>query len=54
MVKHVLGIAVAAPRPFRLFNAGYNLIARDGDSWTLEILGDVSHLREGGLDDDTA
>jgi len=54
VIKHVLGIAVAAPRPFRLFNAGFNLIARDSGSWMLEILGDVSHLRDGGLDDDTA
>ena len=54
LVKHVLGIPVAAARPFRLFNAGFNLIASNSGSWMLETLSDVSHLRGEGLDDDTA
>jgi probable phosphoglycerate mutase len=52
LVKHVLDLPLAAPRPFRVLNAAYNLIRRVQDRWLLEVLGDVSHLQSPAGPDD--
>lgn len=52
LLRHVIGIPIAAPRPFKLFNAAFNLITRSGDGWQIEVLGDACHLRHLDTDDD--
>jgi probable phosphoglycerate mutase len=49
--KHVLGLAINAPRHFSVPNTSYNLIVDEGDGWRLETLRDVSHLDGEALDD---
>jgi 2,3-bisphosphoglycerate-dependent phosphoglycerate mutase len=51
LIKYVLGLPAAGTRPFKVANAGINLLSRDDDHWCLEVLGDTSHLSDGGLDD---
>lgn len=45
LLKYVLGLPLAAARPFRVFNAAYNVIHHTEGRWLLEVLGDVSHLQ---------
>lgn len=54
LVKHVLGLPVAAPRPFDLINASLSILVAKKDRWVVTTLGDVAHLQrlEGeGIDD---
>ena len=52
LLRHVIGIPIAAPRPFKLFNAAFNLIVYEEGSWQIETLGDICHLRHLESDDD--
>lgn len=38
------GIPAAAPHPIDIPNVGYNRLSTDGDTWSIEVWGDVSHL----------
>lgn len=52
LVRHVLGLPLALSRPFRVFNASFNLISHADGRWLLETLGDISHLQGPvGVDD---
>jgi len=52
LFKHVLGLPVQASRPFKVINAGLNVICMDGGRWVIETMGDVGHLRRiEGADD---
>ena len=45
LFKHLLGVPLDAVRKFHIQNAGVNVIARTEESWMVETLGDVSHLK---------
>ena len=51
VLKHVLGLPIAAPRHFSIPNTSYNLVADAGDGWHVETMGDIGHLENGALDD---
>jgi 2,3-bisphosphoglycerate-dependent phosphoglycerate mutase len=51
LLKYVLGLPPAGPRPFRLVNCALNRVTHDGAEWQLECLGDTTHLSDDGLDD---
>jgi 2,3-bisphosphoglycerate-dependent phosphoglycerate mutase len=45
LLKHALGIDLAARTPFRVENCGVNIIDTDGNgSWYIHTLNDMSHL----------
>ncbi len=52
LFRHTLGIDLAAPRRFSLFNASLNTFFVEDGVWTLGMWGDVSHLQSIGSDDD--
>lgn len=52
LFRHSLGIAIDAPRRFKLFNASINTFLVESGSWKLATWGDISHLREIGTMDD--
>ncbi len=43
-LQSILGIPVTGPRNFSLHNCAVNIIDVEGYQWTLETLGDTSHL----------
>ena len=52
LIKHVLGLPVAAPRPFKLVNASLSILVAKKNRWMATTLGDVAHLqRLEGVDD---
>lgn len=42
--RHVNNIGIEAPHRVAIANASYNALSHDGDSWTVEMWGDTSHL----------
>jgi len=52
LLRHVMGIPIAAPRPFKLFNAAFNLTVHSEGRWQIETLGDICHLRHLDTADD--
>lgn len=51
LFRHVLGIAPGTPRAFSVLNASWNQFDYQAGQFRLVSWGDVSHLRELGLDD---
>jgi len=52
LFRHTLGIAPAAPRRFKLFNASLNSFFVEDGVWFVGTWGDISHLACIGADDD--
>ena len=53
LMRHVLGLPLAQPRTFSLFNASINVVSRLDGQWRLDLWGDVGHLAAlGSLDDE--
>ena len=50
--RHTMGMDLAAPRCFSLFNASVNAFSVGEGGWTLNVWGDVRHLRRLGTMDD--
>jgi len=42
--RHVVGLALGAPRHHALPNAARNVFVHDGKAWSLVTWGDVRHL----------
>lgn len=43
------GIPAAAPHPIEIPNVGYNRLSANGENWSIEVWGDVSHLSSLGV-----
>jgi len=44
--RHISHIDIAAPRELALPNASYNVFAREGGRWAVQVWGDTAHLEE--------
>ncbi len=52
LFRHALGLPLAGPRRFSLFNAGIHRFAVAGGEWRLVSWGETWHLRGPGTEDD--
>lgn len=51
--RHALDMPLAAARDFPIFNASVNILGRHAGGWRIETWGDVSHLPQALVLDDT-
>lgn len=52
LFRHAVGLPLASPRTFSLFNASLNSFAVAAGRWRLDTWGDIRHLAHLGTMDD--
>jgi len=52
LLRHALGMDLASPRTFSLFNGSLNTFSVSDGRWQLDSWGDTHHLRNLGTSDD--
>ena len=45
-LKHILGLAIDAPRPFDVGNTSLTIVERTDERWKIRTLGEMAHLQD--------